>query len=214
MRIVFILLVSLGLVPIAGAQQLLKGKIYDAQTDSVMPSVTIFNASRKLYVLSTRDGDYAIAAQEGDKLILTSVGYVPDTVKVLNYMIDAGYDISMNLKNTYLKNVNVRAASYQSDSLKRREGYDAFYNRPKNEIVSKSGPQNGVGMSFSPISFFSRKSKDKKMNKNLQYQEEQDFVDYAFSRRYVEKLTNLHGDSLTSFYAAVPAKLSFLSWGQ
>jgi len=37
------------------------------------------------------------------------------------------------------------------------------------------------------------------MAENLKYQEEQDFVDYSFSRRYVEKLTSLHGDSLTSF---------------
>jgi hypothetical protein len=54
-------------------------------------------------------------------------------------------------------------------------------------------------MSFSPIGFLHNRSKNRKTNKNLEYQEEQDFVDYSFSRRYVEKLTNLHGDSLLTF---------------
>jgi hypothetical protein len=150
-------------------------------------------------VLSTRDGEYAVVAQEGDKIVFTSVGYLPDTVKVLNYMIDAGYDISMTIKSSLLKNVDVRAANYKADSLKRREDYAEFYNRPKNEMVSKSGPQNGVGLAISPIGFFSKRAKEKKMNKVLEYQEEQDFVDYSFSRRYVEKLTGLHGDSLLHF---------------
>jgi hypothetical protein len=183
----------------ASAQSLLKGRIYDAKSDSVMPAVTVFNAGSKLYVLSTAQGDYAIVAKEGDRLIFTSVGYIPDTVKVLNYMLDAGYDISLTLKNNILRNVDVGSGNYREDSLRRREGYAEFYNRPKNEIVSRSGPQNGVGIAISPLSFFSRKAKEKKMNKNLQYQEEQDFVDYAFSRRYVEHLTSLHGDSLLHF---------------
>ncbi len=199
MRITFILLFLSCLATEAGAQQLLKGKIYDLQTDSVLPSVTIFNASRKLYVLSTREGEYAVVAQEGDKIVFTSVGYLPDTVKVLNYMIDAGYDISMTEKSSLLKNVDVRAANYKADSLKRREAYGEFYNRPKNGMVSKSGPQNGVGVAVSPIGFFSKRAKERKMNKVLEYQEEQDFVDYSFSRRYVEKLTGLHGDSLLHF---------------
>ncbi|MEO5683595.1 MAG: hypothetical protein ABIQ88_13180 [Chitinophagaceae bacterium] len=199
MRGIFLVFSVAFIIPGAGAQQLLKGKIYDRKTDSVLASTTVYNSSTKLYVLSAREGDYAIVAKEGDKVIFTSVGYLPDTVKVLNYMLDAGYDITMTLKNNMLKNVTVRGSSYQADSLNRREGYSEFYNRPKNELLSKTGPQNGVGLSFSPISFFSKKSKEKKMNKNLQYQEEQDFVDYAFSRRYVGNLTNLHGDSLLQF---------------
>ena len=92
----------------AGAQQLLKGRIYDLKTDSVLVSTTIYNATKKVYALSTRDGDYSIEAKEGDKVVVTSVGYMPDTIKVLNYMIDAGYDITMTLKETYLKNVTVK----------------------------------------------------------------------------------------------------------
>ncbi|MEO6313828.1 MAG: hypothetical protein ABIU63_10845 [Chitinophagaceae bacterium] len=183
----------------ATAQPLLKGKIYDLTTDSLLPSTTIYNISKKLYVLSTGEGDYAIAAQEGDKIVFTSVGYLPDTIKVLNYMIDAGYDISMTLKNNLLKNVTVRGPNYLADSLSRREGYGAFYDRSKKDMISRSGPSNGVGIALSPIGFFSRRSKDRKMNRNLQYQEEQDFVDYSFSRRYVANLTNLRGDSLMVF---------------
>jgi hypothetical protein len=199
MRFITTFLIILFIFPRAGAQQTLKGKIYDKETDSVLVSTTIFNVTKKAYALSSRDGDYTIEAKEGDKIVFTSVGYLPDTVKVLNYMIDAGYDVTMALKNSLLKNVTVKSPDYKQDSLNRREDYKDFYNRPKNKMVSKSGPQNGVGMAFSPIGFFSKREKNKKMAENLQYQEEQDFVDYSFSRRYVEKLTNLHGDSLLSF---------------
>jgi hypothetical protein len=197
--ITIFLLFILCIIEDAGAQQLLKGKIYDRQTDSVLASTTVYNVTKKAYALSAREGDYSIDAKEGDKIVFTSVGYLPDTVKVLNYMIDAGYDVTMTLKNSLLKNVTVKAPNYKEDSMERREDYAAFYNRPKKQIVSKTGPQNGVGMAFSPIGFFSNRSKNRKIAKNLEYQEEQDFVDYSFSRRYVEKLTNLHGDSLLNF---------------
>ncbi len=199
MRFVTTFLIIIFILPVAGAQQLLKGRIYDKQTDSVLVSTTIFNSSMKTYALSSHEGDYSIEAKEGDKIIFTSVGYLPDTVKVLNYMIDAGYDVTMSLKNNLLKAVIVKGANYQADSLNRREDYNSFYNRPKDKMVSKAGPQNGVGMAFSPIGFFHNRAKNKKTNKNLEYQEEQDFVDYSFSRRYVEKLTNLHNDSLLHF---------------
>jgi hypothetical protein len=199
MRVVIIFLLLAVNIVSADAQSLLKGKVYDATTDSVMPYVTVFNSSSKLYVLSTVQGEYAIVAKEGDRLIFTSVGYMPDTIKVLNYMLDAGYDVSLALKNNLLRNVDIGTGNYREDSLRRRDGYADFYNRPKNEIVSRSGPKNGVGIAFSPLSFFSKKAKEKKMSKNLQYQEEQDFVDYAFSRHYVEKMTSLHGDSLLNF---------------
>jgi len=193
---IFFILFSVGGIR---AQQLLKGKVYDMQTDSVLASTTIFNATAKTYALSARDGSYSIEAKEGDRVIVTSVGYVPDTVKVLNYMIDAGYDITMKLKNNLLKNVTVSGANYVSDSLSRREDYAAFYNKGKREMISKNGPQNGVGIAISPIGFFSKRSKDRKMRKNLEYQDEQDFVDYSFNRRYVERMTGLHGDSLQTF---------------
>ncbi|MEO5592608.1 MAG: hypothetical protein ABIR15_02350 [Chitinophagaceae bacterium] len=199
MRCIISFLIVLFILDNARAQQLLKGKIYDRQTDSVLASTTIFNATKKVYSLSSKDGEYSIEAKEGDKVIITSVGYLPDTVKVLNYMIDAGYDVTMSLKNTYLKNVTVRNPNYLSDSLGRREDYSAFYDKSKREMISRNGPSNGVGIAISPIGFFSKRSKDKKMRKNLEYQEEQDFVDYAFSRRYVGNLTNLRGDSLLQF---------------
>ena len=199
MRFITTFLIMIFILPVAGAQQMLKGKIYDKQTDSVLVSTTIFNSTIKMYALSSRNGDYTIEAKEGDKIIFTSVGYLPDTVKVLNYMIDAGYDVTMILKNNLLKGVTVTGANYQTDSLNRRDDYSSFYNRPKNKIVSKTGPQNGVGVSISPIGFFHNRAKNRQTSKNLQYQEEQDFVDYSFSRRYVEKLTSLHNDSLLHF---------------
>ncbi|HZX57719.1 MAG TPA: hypothetical protein VFE54_03305, partial [Mucilaginibacter sp.] len=156
--------------PAVRAQGLLKGRVYDGKTDSVMSSTTIYNLTKKHFILSAHDGDYSIVADEGDQVVFSATGYLADTVKVLNYMIDAGFDVTMFPRATLLKNVTVKAG-YQTDSLKRREDYAEFYDRPKRELVSKTGPSNGVGIAFSPISFFSGKSKEKKTAAELKYQD-------------------------------------------
>jgi hypothetical protein len=80
MRCIITLWIVLFILPGAAAQSLLKGRIYDKQTDSVLAATTVFNATKKIYALSARQGDYAIDAREGDKIVFTSVGYMPDTM--------------------------------------------------------------------------------------------------------------------------------------
>ncbi len=199
MRFIITTMLLVVLVHVAAAQQVLKGKIYDKRTDSTMSGVTVINVTRKTFGVASGQGTYSIEVAEGDKVIFTSAGYVSDTLKVENFMIDAGYDVTMEVRATMLRNVTVEGASFRKDSMERREDYAAYYNRSKNRLVSKTGPENGVGIAFSPIGFLSKRSKNKKLGDKLKYEEEQEFVDYTFNKRYVERMTQLHGDSLFHF---------------
>jgi hypothetical protein len=194
----FLLLFSAGAR--VAAQQSLKGKMFDLNTDSVLAGVTIYNATKNIYALSGTDGTYAVTAAEGDRLIFSSVGYRPDTVKVAYYMFLTGYDIPLTLKNGFLKSVTV-LGSYQADSIRRHEEYKDIFEKPKPARLPRGNvPPNGFGVTFNPVIIKPEKERQKeKLKKQLIYQEEQAFVDYSFSRSYVEKITGLHGDSLRVF---------------
>ena len=58
------------------AQQTLKGKVYDAGTDSIISAVNIFNATKKNSTRSEADGSYSITAAEGDILIFSASGCI------------------------------------------------------------------------------------------------------------------------------------------
>ncbi len=181
------------------AQQTLKGKLFDERTDSVLAGVTIYNTTRNAYTLSGSDGAYSLSAAEGDKVVFSSIGYKSDTVKVIYYMFQAGYDVTLAVKTNYLKTVTV-TGSYQSDSIRRRQEYADIFTKPKSRAPLGIAPKDGVGLTVNPVIFQSDKEKQKKkLKKMLIYEEEQSYVDYSFSKGYVERITGLHGDSLQVF---------------
>jgi hypothetical protein len=183
----------------ADAQTNLKGKVFDNQTDSVLVAVSIVNITKKLIAYSDSTGQYTIPAAEGDKVIFSSVSYSPDTTTVAYYMLVAGFSPGLNQRNNTLANVTVRSSTYQEDSLNRRNEYREFYSNPKQRLAGSNTP-TGFGITFSPVSYFSKREKQKReLRKRLARNEEIAFVDFHFSRRTVEKLTGLQGDSLSTF---------------
>ena len=176
----------------------MKGKIYEAQTDSTIGGVNVYNLNTKLSVRSGRDGAYAIAAAEGDRIIFSITGFKADTATVIYSMLLALHDVTLHKQVVTLKNVTV-TSSYQMDSLTRRNYYnDIFAKQPG--ITGRNTPSGGFGISLSPLSYFSREAKQKRrLKKRLFKQEEESYVDRSFPVEWVSKLTGLRGDSLTRF---------------
>lgn len=180
------------------AQNNVKGKIYEAQTDSAIKGVNVYNLNTKLSVRSGSDGSYTIAAAEGDRIIFSIAGFKPDTAIVIYSMLLALHDVTLYKEIITLKNVTV-TSSYQMDSLARRNYYrEIFAKQPG--ITGRNTPSGGFGISLSPFSYFSREAKQKrKLKKRLLKQEEESYVDRSFPIEWVAKLTGLRGDSLTRF---------------
>lgn len=181
-----------------GAQTLLKGKIYQATSDSVLVAVNVLNVTKNRSARSGPDGRYTITAEEGDKVIFSMTGYKTETVTVTYGMLLTQYDATLTLHIIFLKPVTV-SSSYQADSLARRNYYQYIYEKQPG-ITGHNRPTDGVGISLSPISYFSREAKQKRqLKKRLINYEREAYIDHSFPVEWVERITGLHGDSLHQF---------------
>jgi len=190
------------------AQTFLKGKVYQALTDSTLYGVNVFNHSSKLSVRSGPDGSYSIAATEGDHVIFSMSGLKSDTVTVTYGLLLTQYDVTLSIMVVSLKEVTV-TGSYRIDSLARRNYYENVYAK-KPGITGYNRPENGVGVSLSPLSFFSGESKQQReLKKRLIKDEREDFIDHSFPEPWVASLTGLRGDSLSLFMYLYRPSYSF-----
>ena len=176
----------------------MKGKVYDAQTDSTIAGVNVFNLNTKQSARSGSDGSYTIVASEGDRIMFSRIGFRPDTATVIYSMLLALHEVALYKEIITLKNVTV-TSSYQMDSLSRRNYYNDIYARQPG-ITGLNTPSYGFGVSISPLSYFSYRAKQKRqLKKRLLKQEEESYVDRSFPKEWVAKLTGLRGDSLSRF---------------
>lgn len=180
------------------AQEKLSGKIYSRTNDSVVIAATIRNKNLKISAYSGSDGSYRIFADEGDTLIFSAAGFTPDTVTVLLYMLLTPYDVTLERKIITLEMVRV-TSSYSQDSLNRHNYYaDIFKKQPG--LTGFNTPQYGVGIVLSPLSYFSKKAKQKRViKKRLLQQDRDDYIDHFFPEEWVARLTGLKADSLNLF---------------
>jgi hypothetical protein len=189
------------------AQSIVKGKLYDAKTDSVIAAVNIYNVNTKRSARSDIIGSYSIRAKEGDQLVFSVVGYQPDTVTVVYSMLLAQHDVTLQNEVITLKNVTV-TSSYQGDSFARRNYYDNMYTLPN--IAGHNTPQYGFGVTLSPFSHFSREAKQKReLKKRLIKEEQEDYVDRSFPKQWIASITGLRGDSLTRYMMLYRPSYSF-----
>ncbi len=207
-RLFFFIFLLLNFCERLNAQIVLKGKIYEAGTDSLIPAANVFNVATKLSVYSEHDGSYTIKATEGNHIIFSAVGFSPDTVSITFHMLLTQYDVTLSRLSISLKPVTV-IGSYTADSLARRNYYQYIYEKQPG-ITGSNGPVNGVGISISPMSFFSGESRQKRqLKKRLIKNEQETFIDYSFPVQWVEKLTGLHDDSLRLFVYLYRPSYSF-----
>ena len=191
-----------------GAQQILKGKVYDAGTDSTIAAVNIFNTTTKTSTYSATDGSYSITAGEGDILIFSASGYKPDTVNIRFDLLITQYDPGLQRRVISLEAVKV-TSNYQADSLNRRNYYSHIYAKQPG-ITGRNRPANGLGITLSPVSFLSKESKQKRiLRERLEKQEKEIFIDQSFHPAWVKNLTGLNGDSLSLFMYRYRPSYSF-----
>ena len=177
---------------------MLKGKIYEAQTDSSIAAVNIYNLNTKQLVRSGIGGNYAIAAAEDEQIVFSMTGFKPDTVTVTYSMLLTQYDVTLYKQVVVLKNVTV-TSSYEAYSMERRNYYSNIYDKQPG-ITGRNTPASGFGISLSPFSYFSSEARQKRqLKKRLIKQEQEDYIDRCFPVEWVAKLTGLKGDSLTRF---------------
>ena len=187
------------MMPMLGvmAQQKVSGRIYSGINDSLLAGVSVYNKKAGAHVFSGSNGEFSIAAHEGDSILFSAIGYEPDTTIVQYHMLLVPVDITLAPRATILEEVEV-TSNYSADSLARRNAYQSIYDQP--DIRGRNRPPDGFGISVSPFTHFSKEAKQKRdLRKRLVKDEEEAFVDYSFPEGWVSSLTGLRGDSLKLF---------------
>ena len=192
----------------SSAQSLLKGKIYEAGTDSIMTAVNIYNLKTKQSARPDIGGNYQITGTEGEQVVFSITGFRPDTVTITYSLLLTQYDVTLYRQVLLLKPVNV-VSSYQADSLVRRNYYGYIYEKQPG-ITGRNRPADGVGVVVSPLSYFSHEARQKRQLKKRLIEEEREYyIDRSFPVEWIEQLTSLHGDSLSLFMYRYRPSYSF-----
>jgi len=194
------------------AQQL-SGVVLDKLSHKPVEYATIHTGQ---YVTSTGiDGKFSLYnIRFDDTLRVTCVGYVPYTYTVYNIHTDTIYVEPILIQ---LQDVHVRSRNYKADSLSTRQEFAKSFNYQKPAVkdflktnlptyIPDHGPAINSDNDFGGLnllavaSLFSRnKTSAAKLQKQLQEDEQANYVDYRFSKSKVEVITHMQGDSLQDF---------------
>jgi hypothetical protein len=187
----------------AVSQQVLTGKIRQKTTDAILASVTVINHTQKKYNVSDAGGNYRIVASPGDTITFSSAGYHADTTYVVTSELEDkdGYVVYLEPNMVELPSVLVgQLSNYQLDSIQRKEDYAWLDQTHKVRLAGDQTPTDGVGIGFSPVTYFSSEQKDLRQLRQRVKSEEKDFyIDSRFPSSYVSMVTGLKGDSLQLF---------------
>jgi hypothetical protein len=202
MRYVFYSFVLLlGFVLNGDAQQFLTGKVYVKGSTDTLISVSIHNITAQRYDLSDEDGSFRVQAMPGDHISFSSVGHRTDTITVTASMLTASYPVYLEIKAQTLATVRVgEFSNYQLDSLDRRKDYAWVYDHGNTPRMEKQREGDGVGVQLNVFRNSSAAAKNReRLEKRLQKEEQDYYVDFRYNKDYVAKITHLQGDSLKSF---------------
>jgi hypothetical protein len=185
-------------------QQFLTGKVRKKESTELLVSVSIRNISQQKYDLSEENGSYRIQAAPGDRVVFSYVGYISDTVPITQALLSGDYPVYLELRPQTLQTVRVgQLSNYQLDSMARRQEYSWIYDHGEQKLVEKERHGDGVGVNLAIFRNASTIDKQReRLKKRLLKEEEDDYVDFRYSRDYVSRLTHLTGDSLSKFMAS------------
>jgi hypothetical protein len=147
-------------------------------------------------------GNYKIPVSNGDTLIFSSAGYLADTLIVDPTLDFEDYTVYLNPNIIYLPFVVINEeGKYQLDSVNRRNEYNFLYGRKHPvKLWNEKRQEDGPGLSFSPIGYYSSNQvQQRRLKKRLAEEEEGYYIDYKFSVSRVAQLTRLKGDTLQLF---------------
>lgn len=204
-----LLIAAFGLLLVAsdaGAQQLnpvtVRGQMVDKNTRLVLYPASVRNLSNHQSAFSDKGGYYKINARQNDTIVLSFVGYQADTFVVKQLSGTEVHNTELLAEEHFLRGVEVtsRYNAYQLDSLGRAEEFKHILSVPDRSLVDESKRPEGFGLIFSPFSRYSQKEKDRrKFKKKFEENEVQQYIDFRYSKQFVNKVTGLTGDSLLNF---------------
>ncbi|WP_426790656.1 carboxypeptidase-like regulatory domain-containing protein [Sphingobacterium sp. WOUb80] len=213
----WLVLLLLFITNLSSAQDL-KGTIKDKRSGDILIGVSIKVASHSAH--SDGYGKFTLSGIKlGDTITFSSIGYSEEKYIVGNSNLD-NLVLYMEQTSILLDEVKINPLrNYKADSLKFREEFAKTFNysKPKFKDIfitknySSNVPRHPNQASNSTASLISvdvlsvismlgkKRNPQSKLQQKLIKEEEERYLDNTFSKRMVQNLTGLKGDSLQTF---------------
>ena len=174
------------------AQDLLKGEVRERGNNQKISNAFIRDINSNAMTLVDQNGSFAIRSATGHTLIITSPGYVTDTLFVIDM---APKKIDMTVQSIALKQVNITDTRKTFDP---HEEYPDVYQKSKVYILS-------------PSSWFGKEAHDaRRLRRYFEMEQEQQKVDEAFNEGYVSSIIPLKGQELEDFMTLYRPSYKFI----
>jgi hypothetical protein len=207
LRISYIILFILFSSILGVAQSIVvSGNVYDISGRRPLESVVVHSNSNQAITDSL--GRYIITVKAKDSIWFSLFGKNTQKYKLDTIDDPHNFNIMIHVTGVDLPEVSVRNSYYKLDSIQNRTDYAKYFNyQPPGLKLSNNqnlfGPAGlTIGLDLDEIINMFRF----KRNRNLQFlqkrllsQEQDKYVNYRFTKRYVQKLTHLEGDLLNQF---------------
>lgn len=207
MRIAAFLFFTFLLIANLNAQSVsISGNVYDISGRRPIESVVVYSTASRAITDSL--GHYQILVKAKDSIWFSLFGkptqkYTIDTIEDLQH-----FNIMIHVTGYDLPEVRVRNSYYKLDSIQNRADYAKYFNYQAPGI-KLSNQQNLFGPNGLTIGFDLDEIINMfrvKRNRNLQFlqnrllsQEQDKYINYRFTKRFVQKLTHLEGPELDKF---------------
>ena len=214
--LIVVQLVILSLLCSRGAAQvIIKGKVFDMSKTIPLPAVSVLSSSGTGTVTDST-GSYTLLVNETDSIWFSYLNKPTPKFAVSGINKFNGFDISLHVPITELREVKIIPRSYKRDSVQNRIDYaKAFdFQKPGISLSNPSSGAFGVGLDLDAfINMFNfRKNRRMAHFQQRLIQEEQDkFIDHRFTKALVKKITKFSGTVQDDFMKAYRPSLEFTS---
>lgn len=182
----------------AFAQTFTTGTVFDYSKKTLsLPGVTIRNLNSKKTSSTNKEGKYTIAANVGDLIEFSAVGYHTDTLYLTNLL---NRTIYLPVKSTNLADVNVEAVRMNSQITDAKDPLAEKYtllstggNLNRKRMTDKVG---GLNLNLGYGKYRREQRKEADLQEKEMYQQE---IDENFNEKAITDLTKLQGAELKNF---------------
>jgi hypothetical protein len=204
--LIFFLLTCVAFSSVKAQMHTISGIVYDIS--GKMPIEAVMVSSKFSRTQTDSLGRYLITIQAKDSLTFSLFGKNTQKFGLDQIEDQSNFNIMIHVTGFDLPEVRVRNSNYRYDSIQNRMDYAKYFNYDPPGL-KLSNQQNFFGNGGVTIGFDVNEIINMfrfKRNRNLQflqnrliYQEQEKYINYRFTKRFVQKLTKLDGPRLDVF---------------
>lgn len=184
----------------------ISGVVYDISGQKPIESVIVHSSNNR--TISDSLGRYVINAKPKDSLWFSLFGKNSQKFPIDTVTDPRNFNVMIHVSGYDLPEVKVRNSYYKLDSFQNRIDYAKYFNYQAPGIQLSNNQQlfgpAGLTLGFDLDAILNMFSFHK--NRNLEYlqnrlvvQEHDKYIDYRFTKRFVQKITHLEGEPLEKF---------------